>query len=252
MTIPLRLAGTLRRLLKRRGLLYKDLAKAWDVSLPTVKRVMASGDLSLERLTIACELVGVSFFQLVDLSRDTEDEAVRFTPEQEDVFAAEPHLLAYFMALNRGATPAEIAAKHDLDARSTQRYLRRLEAIGLVERLTEGKVKLRRHGANIMWDNRGPIGRYYARKFVDAMATRALAGLDDATDDSKLRLGSRALSAAQSAELERELDALLDKYRRLSMLNGVGARHGEALEPLSYALIFERWRDDVFEAIPRI
>ncbi|MDF3035307.1 MAG: domain S-box protein [Paucimonas sp.] len=59
------LLATLKRLLKREGKTYRDVAEALGVSEPSVKRLFASGRFSLERLVQVCDYLGFTLNDLV-------------------------------------------------------------------------------------------------------------------------------------------------------------------------------------------
>lgn len=73
MTQIAQLIATLKQHLKAAGMTYRDVALALDLSEPSVKRLLASGRLTVERLAQFCELLGLTMAELLQ-------EAERSTP----------------------------------------------------------------------------------------------------------------------------------------------------------------------------
>jgi transcriptional regulator with XRE-family HTH domain len=59
------LTVTIKQCLKAAGLTYRDVAKALDLSEPSVKRLLANGRLTVERLAQLCELLGMTMAELL-------------------------------------------------------------------------------------------------------------------------------------------------------------------------------------------
>ena len=252
-----RLLAVVRRLLKDRGLRYHDVAAALGISLPTVKRIFATGAIEFERLLAMADWLGLGFYDLVDLSREADDQCVRLSSEEEAFFAAHPGYLGFFMALKGGIhTPTSVATQHGLSPRSEKRYVQRLEAMGFLARTEAGDVVVLRRGKHFVWSEWGPLGRIYARYFLRAMCGRAAARLvDGATEaDQKpmLMTGSKRLTAAERDEFQQDLEALETKYRRRSTLNSAAAGQGREAQTMSYVFVADVWKDDFFDKLPEL
>src|SRR5690554_7626556 len=53
--------NALKKLLKLKGIVYQDLAEGLELSLPSIKRLFSTGDISLNRLDKICEIAGIDF-----------------------------------------------------------------------------------------------------------------------------------------------------------------------------------------------
>ena len=92
--------NALKRLLKMKGIVYQDLAAALELSLPSVKRLFSTGDISLNRLDKICEISGIEFtdlLKLMDLSKSKFHSEL--TLEQEDFLSENPKAMAYLELL---------------------------------------------------------------------------------------------------------------------------------------------------------
>lgn len=134
------LKDTLRRMLREKGRTYAELAVHLDCSLATVKRILNHEELGLSRLLAICDWLDLSLADLEAaqaLDARADDE---YTEEQDLFLAADPRYLVYMSELWDGLSPEVIAAKYKLRKASTERYLLRLEQLGLVRVSSKGRV----------------------------------------------------------------------------------------------------------------
>ncbi|MGE5086061.1 MAG: helix-turn-helix domain-containing protein [Bacillota bacterium] len=151
--------SALKRSLKAKNILYRDLAKALDLSESSVKRILSSKSLSLERLEEICRVADLSFSEVVK-SANLEDANQFFflTDEQENALAENARLLHYFMMLLDGRTPQRIEKEYQLSRSEAQKFLFQLDRLGLIELHPRDKVKIKRHGF-LRFRRDGPVGK---------------------------------------------------------------------------------------------
>jgi len=91
------LLQSLKKCLHSRGLTYRDVAVALDISEASVKRIFSEQTFSLQRLEDVCRFLDMSFYDLARMTRlGTEDEFTRLTLSQERGLAKDPLVLTYF------------------------------------------------------------------------------------------------------------------------------------------------------------
>jgi len=95
-----RVLAALKRQLRTRGITYAKLAASLAISVPTVKRMFAGGDVTLRRLEAACDAAGIDVAELISATR-AEALPDRLTAAQEDALAANPRLLSLFHLLRK-------------------------------------------------------------------------------------------------------------------------------------------------------
>ncbi|WP_447803891.1 helix-turn-helix domain-containing protein [Pseudomonas kilonensis] len=101
MTQITQLISTLKQRLKAAGMTYRDVAQALDLSEPSVKRLLASGRLTLERLAQLCELLGLTMAELLQEAERSTPRLQTLTREQEaQLVSNEKLLLVAVCALN--------------------------------------------------------------------------------------------------------------------------------------------------------
>ncbi len=236
-------------ILKERKLRYPDLAAQLGLSLPTVKRMMADGDMPLARLLAVCDWLGLTLKDLA-LAIDARAQAtLRFTLAQESFFATSPAHFAYFTQLLNRKPVVAIEKQHGISRKSSERYLRDLEKLGLVERLPALGVRLLADGTTTAWDNHGPLGKTYARYFVRALAERAVAQLE-ARENLRLVTGSKFLTEEQRLALHADLEDIVAKYRAVSHGNKITGT--QAAREVTYLMIVDTWDDPFFREIPEL
>lgn len=155
----LQIVESLKYQLHLRGLGYKDLARAWGLSESSVKRLMTSDQLSLEKIDKACELLQISvgdFFK--QISFDKKSELYYLTPDQEQALANEPEVLHYFLLIEEGWMPSEIVKQYSISSVKNTKILTHLEKLGLIELLPQNRIK-RSYVGQLSFRLEGPIGQ---------------------------------------------------------------------------------------------
>src|SRR5687767_15911329 len=94
--------AALKRLMRSRGKTYAQAAKVLDLSEASVKRLFSRAELSLERLELLCDWLGVDIVDVVALSEKAQPLITELTPEQErELLGDLALLLTAFLTLNR-------------------------------------------------------------------------------------------------------------------------------------------------------
>lgn len=158
--------------LRARNLSYRELARAWELSEASVKRLMSGDDLSLSKVEAACRLLGLpvgEFYAKVNFEKG--DEFFHLSLEQESKLAALPELLHFFLLLEADWTPARIVRAYSITAAQKTRFLVQLDRLGLIELLPKDKVR-RMHPGRLRFRRDGPlrqtIEKYVRGQFLDS------------------------------------------------------------------------------------
>ncbi len=149
---------TLKTLLKRKGLKYVDLAQKLGVSVTTVKRIFSEKELGVGRLMEICDVLGIRFFDLVELARNDCFPEVYLTDEQEEFFAESLESFEIFQLIHRGWDFSRIRDKLGIDKVAWQKVTRDLDRLGLIDRLENERVTPRSPGI-IRLKTKGPLAR---------------------------------------------------------------------------------------------
>lgn len=151
--------GALKRTLKAKNILYRDLAKALNLSESSVKRILSSKSLSLERLEEICRIADISFSEVVK-SANLEDgtQVLLLSDEQEKALAENARLLHYYMMLHDGKTPQKIEKEYQISRGESQKFLFQLDRLNLIELHPRDKVKFKKQGF-LRFRRDGPVGK---------------------------------------------------------------------------------------------
>lgn len=151
--------GALKRSLKAKNVLYKDLAKALKLSESSVKRILASKSLSLERLEAICNATDISFAEVCRAANFEEGtHAWMMNDEQEKALAENPRLLHYYMLLHDGKTPQKVEKEFEISSAEAKKFLFQLDRLNLIELHPRDRVKIKRRGS-LRFRREGAVGR---------------------------------------------------------------------------------------------
>lgn len=151
--------SSLKRSLKAKNVLYRDLAKALNLSESSVKRILSNKSLSLDRLEEICRVADISFSEVVKSANLEEaSQVVTLTEEQENALAENARLLHFFMMLQEGKTAQKIEREYQISSSESKKYLFQLDRLNLIELHPRDKVKLKRQGF-LRFRRDGPVGK---------------------------------------------------------------------------------------------
>ncbi|MGZ3769656.1 MAG: helix-turn-helix domain-containing protein [Bdellovibrio sp.] len=150
---------SLKRALKAKNILYRDLAKSLNLSESSIKRILSNKSLSLDRLEEICKISDISFAEVVKAA-DLEEtsQVLTLTEEQEKALAENMRLLHYYMMLQEGKTPQKIEREYDIESGESKKYLFQLDRLKLIELHPRDKVKFKRNGF-LRFHRDGPVGK---------------------------------------------------------------------------------------------
>ena len=211
-----------KELLKQRGITYPRLAEALGCSLPTVKRLLNKPTVPLDRLLEVAEVAGFGLDEIGRRADRLRPQHHIFSEAQDALFTERPEVLAYLQELIGGQTPDQIAARYDLDARSSNLYQRHLEDVGLVQRRPRNRVKLLvRPPVGF-----GPGSRYLKKEAADFLTavTTTVVNADPSEPDRFALLKPVFLTRADYRALLDGLKRLVDRYAALSEGPGAAAK----------------------------
>ena len=156
-----------KRKAKSLGLTQTNLAKRLKVSLPTLKRWLAGGAISLDSLSLLVNEVGMTMTEVFSSVEALTTMSFQYSEEQEKFFSDHPQYLAYFDNLLRGLTPKQIQRKFVIDDRKTVSYLSKLDKLNLIMWLPNNEVRLLVEGEPV-WNPKGPLARQLRKDIFES------------------------------------------------------------------------------------
>lgn len=208
------LLDALKRCLKAKGLNYRDVARALEISEASVKRIFSEQTFSLKRLEDVCRLLDLNVYELAKLTKMyTEDEVRELDMRQEEALAKDSKLLTYFYLLLNGWTADQIAKRYDLNELTQTRILVRLDRLKLVELFPKNRVRLLT-ARRIAWRKDGPVRQMYERQVKELFLKTRFDGQDEV-----LSLETGELSEASTKLLCRKLERIVEEFDELAELD---------------------------------
>lgn len=202
------LMAALKARCKAMGLTQGQLATKLGISLPTVKRWFSGHGVGLENLFQLLKILDISLDDIVSVLPQVKAKTFNYTLEQEDFFADQPEFLSYFDQLIQGKSPTQIERSFKISARATRKYLKQLEAIGLIEVHANDKVKLLVQGEPA-WRQNGRLALVLRARAVTEFVQAA------AVKSDELSLFLHGYTAADLSELRQEIGVLMQKAQSL-------------------------------------
>jgi transcriptional regulator with XRE-family HTH domain len=160
------LLGTVKRILKSRGLTYRDLAKSLKLSEQSIKRMFSSRRMTVERLMEIAKLLGYS---LADLTQESSAEQQRIrtlTLEQEKLLVSDTRLLLTAVCALNHMSMAEIVQTYRMTEQECLRCLIQLDRLRLIELFPGNRIRLI-ISRDFDWLPHGPIKQFFRTQAQD-------------------------------------------------------------------------------------
>ncbi|MBC7465661.1 MAG: helix-turn-helix transcriptional regulator [Bdellovibrio sp.] len=236
------LIETLKNNLKARGITYKKLAIKWGLSEASVKRLMSDGDLSLSRIETACELMSISFSELIKLTPfEVEIVDQLLKPEHEEEFAQELRLYHFWTLLLEGQTVRQIEKKYVVSVNDVQKFLLQLDRMKLIELHPKNRVKILEQNRRLLRKD-GPMGKVLLQQaktsFLEHPFKNSLL--------EHLRFTMYKLSPQSAIRYKTKIDKMITEMKNESQIEA------ELPESIEFGLLaaLRPWQSPLLEALP--
>lgn len=198
------LLSALKKCLRAKGLGYRDVARALQLSEASVKRIFSEQTFSLTRLEDVCRFLDMTVYDLARFAQQSaNDQVTILTVEQEQALADDPLVLTYFYLMLTGRTAEAIAEEFGLDDRQQTTMLVRLSRLKLVELYPNNNGRLLT-GLRIRWRHDGPVRKMYAMQVQQTFLNSTFKG-----DDELYRFEMGELSDASAKMIAKKIDGLI-------------------------------------------
>ena len=207
------LVEALKRLLRARGMTYRDLGNTLDLSEASVKRMFAKEAITLKRLEEVCACLDVDLFEVTKLARNQSAHAQEMTVEQEAALAADARLLGiFYLVLNDWHVP-DILERYEIDKAEVIALLAKLDHLGIIMLQPNDRVRLL-IPRTMRLRNDGPIRQVHGNRVIgDFVAS------DFVSEGGMFRLEMRELSAPSYSLIQRKLERIGQEFNELAELD---------------------------------
>jgi transcriptional regulator with XRE-family HTH domain len=222
-----RLIATVKKQLKSQGMTYRDLAHGLKISEPSIKRMFASGRLTVDRLVQIGNLLGFTLSELSREAQAAQPQLRTLTGKQERELVSEPKLLMIAVCALNHWTMDEIVDLYSVSVPECIKYLLQLDKLRIIDLLPGNRIRLN-VARDFDWLPSGPIRQYFKNKGLDDFLKSDFADTDETMAFVHGMFTDQALAQIQDelrrlrrkfAELHEEsLSAPLSKRRGVGLL----------------------------------
>lgn len=168
----------IKRALRESELTYAQVADKLELSLASVKRLFATGDLSLQRVEAICDLLGLTLKDILERAHQRGAPVKQLSLAQERELVADPKLLfVAWLVLNR-TPPGEIVREYSFTEAELLRHLIRLDRLKVIELQPGNRVRLliSRH---FSWRPGGPVQHFIHQQLLGEFFASSFDGAHD-------------------------------------------------------------------------
>jgi transcriptional regulator with XRE-family HTH domain len=159
------LVSTIKKQLKSQGMTYLDLARALKISEPSIKRMFASGRLTIDRLVQISNFLGFTLAELSKEAQATQPALRTLTEKQEREVVSDPKLLMVAVCALNHWTMDEIVKLYRLTDAECIKYLLQLDALRIIDLLPGNRIRLN-VSRDFDWLPFGPIRQYFRTRGI--------------------------------------------------------------------------------------
>ncbi len=236
--------GALKRALKSKNIIYRDLAESLDLSESSIKRILSDKSISLERIEEICKACDISFAEICK-NANFEEDVISHTmsKEQEKILAENPRMLHYFILLNDGMLPPKIEREFDITAQESKKYLLQLDKMNLIELHPRDRVKMKNKAGALRFRRDGAVG-----KALFAQTKKEYLNYDFESDYDYIRFSTNVFPLESLAKFKKKFDKLLAEIQEEARLVEGSQKN---VEDIGVLLSFRPWKYASLDAIKK-
>jgi len=199
----------LKRVMRARGMSYRDLGDRLGVSEPSIKRMFSQRDCKMSRLDRICDILDISLSDLEAGAERYDEDPISLGQDIELRFAEDVSLFTFFILLREGLSAERIGEAFGLDQFDLFFYARDLEAMALAEVGPGGAIS-RLEKRPIQFRHDGPLNRIHSALNIEFIRQCI------ETEARSFMTVSRQLRPETVRLIEEELNALRRKITTLA------------------------------------
>ena len=237
------LITTLKRELKRQGKTYRDVGAALDLSEPSVKRLFATEQFTLERLVEICGLLGLTLAELAQEAGQGHQRIHTLKASQERELVSDMRLLLVAVCALNHWTMAQMLQAYRLTEAECVQLLLRLDRLELITLLPGNRIRLN-VARDFDWLPDGPIRQYFREQGMPEFIDSGFRAQGESLD-----FVHGMLTESARAKLQGELRQLRTRFAQLheeSLAAPLPQRRGTGL-----LLALREWEPAAFTALRR-
>jgi transcriptional regulator with XRE-family HTH domain len=238
------LLTTIKRQLKLQGKTYRDVAAALHLSEASVKRLLTSDTLGVDRLVDISNMLGFTLAELAQEAAVTETRLRTLTAAQEKELVSDTRLLLIAVCALNHWTLQDILAVYKLTEAECLQKLLHLDRLHLIALMPGNRIRLN-VARDFDWLPDGPIRRYFRTEGLDDFLG---SGFDKPEQSLVFTHGMLTESALARMQAElRQLRARFAELHEESLASPLPKRRGSGL-----LLALREWEPAAFTALRRL
>lgn len=237
------LISTIKKKLKSQGITYRDLAQKLDLSEPSIKRILTSGRLTLDRLMQISNLLGYTLAELTKEATSEQPRLTTLTEKQEREIVSKPQLLIVAVCALNHWTADEIVEYYQLTQTACIKYLLQLDKLRIIDLLPNNRIRIN-VARDFDWLPFGPIKQYFQSRGIHDFLKSNFTQKDET-----MAFVHGMFSDHARSQMQDELRRLRQKFAELheaSLTVPLGKRSGIGL-----LLATRKWEPDEFKKLRR-
>lgn len=234
---------TIKRQLKLQGKTYRDVAATLRLSEASVKRLLTSDTLGVDRLVQVSNMLGFTLAELAQEAAVTESRLRTLTPAQEKELVSDTKLMVVAVCALNHWTLADMVAVYQLTEAEALQKLLHLDRLHLIALMPGNRIRLN-VARDFDWLPDGPIRAYFRTEGLDDFLGSRFERQDETLIFTHAMLTESALARMQ-AEL-RQLRARFAELHEESLASPLPKRRGSGL-----LLALREWEPAAFAGLRR-
>lgn len=208
----LKIQKTIKHLMKENKISYAKMAHELKLSEVTIKRWLNSDDISIGQLNSFAKVLGVSFYELIELAKNEKREVYQFSKVQEKVLAKNLNYIKTFRFVLIGESFNKIMKNLSLTESALRKIIRELEEVELVE-LRKNDLLVPLVFFPFKWQENGDLFKAYNRLILENIFNRISKNKSDGLLNTRFEF---VLSEEIYQKFCQEIDLIKTKYQTLS------------------------------------
>lgn len=236
--------SSLKRALKAKNIIYKDLARSLNLSESSIKRILSDKTIGLDRLEEILKATDISFAEVCKMANfEQENVGYPLTEDQEFKLSQDKKLVHLLVLLTSGSTLKRIEKEYEITPAEMSALLLKLDRLKIIELHPNNRIKFLISNGTIQFRKNGPIGKM----IMDHVKSNYLKSNFDA-EEEYFRMGTFEFSKSSIQKMKKKLDKLLLELEQEST---VDSELKEKTHDLGIVLSFRPWVNDSLDVLKK-
>jgi len=210
MTTTNSILTALKRLMRNKGITYKQAASVLELSEVSVKRLFSERSFSLLRIEKLCDLAGTDLAELIQLAEASQKHVDQLSLQQEQALVEDTDLLLVAVCIINHLSFEDILEKYNINEHKLIRIFTKLDRMKIIDLLPENHYRLKLSRRFSLQAN-GPIQSFFIKNMLKDFFTS-----HTTSEHVPFQLAWGMLSRESVQELRQKIQRLIDEYLQIA------------------------------------